>query len=152
MKNFNGVELAKFGYSNYLINKNGEVFSKFRNKTLAQHTNGDYMKVKLTSDKGVAKTISTHRLVGMAYLELDPNSKSKKVINHKDGIKTNNKLSNLELVTQSENVKHAHANKSKRKKIKTDNLETKMKLLKIARLAPSVDDKEFTKMFDLIVN
>jgi len=106
------------------------------------------MKVKLTSDKGFAKTFSTHRLVGMAFLGLDPNSKSKKVIDHKDGNKRNNKLSNLELVTQSENVRRAHANKPKRQKNKISNLETQMEILETLRR--NKDDKTFLKMYDFI--
>lgn len=45
---------------------------------------------------------SVHRLVTMAFLDHKPKG-NKKVINHIDGDKTNNKLSNLEVVTNREN-------------------------------------------------
>jgi hypothetical protein len=49
-----------------------------------------------------------HRLVGIAFLNLDPDSDM--VINHKDGDKSNNFVDNLEVVTHSRNIKHAYEN------------------------------------------
>lgn len=45
-----------------------------------------------------------HRLVGETFLS---NPDEKPVINHKDGNRLNNSLSNLEWVTRSENTQHA---------------------------------------------
>lgn len=47
-----------------------------------------------------------HRLVALAYLGNPTGNKIE--VNHKDGVKSNNKLDNLEWVTRSENRKHAY--------------------------------------------
>lgn len=51
------------------------------------------------------KQFSVHRLIGIAYLQ---NKEKKKEINHKNGIKTDNRVENLEWVTSSENSKHKY--------------------------------------------
>ena len=66
-------------------------------------TNCGYMKVQLYKNaKG--KMHYVHRLVAQAFL---PNPQGKSEINHIDGNKTNNALSNLEWSSRSENQLHA---------------------------------------------
>jgi len=57
-----------------------------------------------------AKHCSIHRLVLLAFV---PNPKNKLCCNHKNGIRTDNRLENLEWVTHSENSIHAIKNKLK---------------------------------------
>ena len=47
-----------------------------------------------------------HRLVAAAFLPLDV---TREVVNHRNGVRYDNQLSNLEYVTQSENTRHAYA-------------------------------------------
>ena len=64
-----------------------------------------YMQVNLCRDgKHIQRYI--HRLVAEAFLGLRPDQQ----VNHKNGNKHDNRLENLECVTQSENILHAYAN------------------------------------------
>lgn len=65
-----------------------------------------YLGVNL-ADSG-SKTYMIHRLVTIAFIS---NEENKEYVNHKDGIKTNNHISNLEWTTPSENTTHAYDNK-----------------------------------------
>lgn len=62
-----------------------------------------YIRVHLVKN-GKTVTPYVHRLVAEAFID-NPDNKSQ--VNHKDGIKSNNFLDNLEWVTASENQKHA---------------------------------------------
>lgn len=64
-----------------------------------------YMQSKLHKN-GEQKHLLVHRVVAKAFL-LNPENKPE--VNHKDGDKTNNEVSNLEWSTSSENQKNAFA-------------------------------------------
>lgn len=51
-----------------------------------------------------------HRVHSLMARHFIPNPENKRTVNHIDGCKTNNNLSNLEWATNSENVQHAHDN------------------------------------------
>ena len=70
-----------------------------------KHTNG-YLYVTLWHN-GEKKTLSVHKLVATCFL---PKLRNTEVINHIDRNKENNNVSNLEWVSQSENILHAKNN------------------------------------------
>lgn len=93
--------LEKFG--GYIVYSNGDVYSEKTNKMLKKlKTKKGYYEVEL-SNKPYKKRIKIHRLVGLAFI---PNYESKPQINHKNGIKTDNRVQNLEWCTNQEN--HIH--------------------------------------------
>lgn len=83
------------------INKNTNI-ERERIKNLKLRKDG-YLEVSLYK-KGKGKSVQVHRLVAQAFI---PNPTSKLQVNHIDGIKTNNKVSNLEWVSISENAIHS---------------------------------------------
>lgn len=88
----------------YQISTFGRV--KHRGKLHPQYYNKcGYVMVCLHKDK---KSIfpRVHRLVAQAFI---PNPESKRTVNHLDGTRDNNHVSNLEWCTHGENLKHMNA-------------------------------------------
>jgi hypothetical protein len=65
-----------------------------------------YLQIVL-SKKGKNKTFKIHRLVAIVFIE---NVKNLQDVNHKDGDKLNNNVTNLEWVTRKDNIIHAYDN------------------------------------------
>ena len=88
----------------YRVSNFGSVFSQITNKRLKQtRSNTGYYQVQLYGENGVSN-ILVHKLVAEAFVE---NPDKKPEVNHLDGDKSNNCMSNLEWVTRSENTHHA---------------------------------------------
>ena len=64
-----------------------------------------YLAIRLRRP-GVTNLMLVHRVVAEAFIGPRPDGYE---VNHLDGVKTNNFVSNLEYVTRSENMKHANA-------------------------------------------
>lgn len=92
------------GYPNYVVSNLGNVKNTNKDKQLKPKTHRDgYMCVTLYSN-GVRKMFQIHRLVSIAFL---PNIENHPIVNHKNGIKDDNRVENLEWCTVSQNTKHA---------------------------------------------
>ena len=72
-----------------------------------------YMQIKLYKD-GISAILSIHRLLANSYLKT---MVGKDFVNHKNGIKNDNRLENLEWVSSSDNAIHAYRKKLWKSKI-----------------------------------
>ncbi|MFK4047275.1 HNH endonuclease signature motif containing protein [Roseomonas mucosa] len=87
-------------FSGYSIREDGRITSRFGRIIKSQISNSGYLRVELAGRK-----YFLHRLLAQAFLA---NPEAMPVVNHIDGNKTNNLLSNLEWTTRSENQSHAY--------------------------------------------
>lgn len=94
------------GYENYEVSNLGRVRNIKTNKFLIQKNDRDYRSVALTYKPGFRKSFRVHRLVALSFID---NPENKPQINHRDGIKSNNNVDNLEWSTASENMLHAYS-------------------------------------------
>lgn len=98
------ITLTKLGLSKYTVTSDGQVWSNVRAKYLTQESFKGYLRVGLTTDEGSLKHFFVHRLVALAFI---PNPEDKPQVNHKDGNKLHNAVTNLEWSTCKENIDHA---------------------------------------------
>lgn len=93
----------KYLDTNYSISDTGEIRNDKTGKLLAQTIQQGYCHVTLhINGKQLRRRV--HRLVAEVFI---PNVENKPYVNHKDGNRANNNVTNLEWVTPSENTQHA---------------------------------------------
>lgn len=120
------------GFSNYCVDIEGNIYTKQHSterkskprkdgtrgtqfnhikagmKKLTNNKVTGYLSCCMFNDEGVPKTLYIHRAVGLTYLQ-NPNNYSD--IDHKDGNRHNNNVSNLEWVDHKENIRRANIRK-----------------------------------------
>lgn len=112
------------GSEKYSVSNYGRVRNDNTGKMVPQGTNFGYRIVSLF-ENGKAKKYRVHRLVADAFI---PNPNNYPIVNHKDEIKDNNRMENLEWCTHSYNTRYGNCIKKMRqnnpqcKKVIIDNI------------------------------
>lgn len=90
----------------YYITQDGKCYNEKTGKFLKGQENykNGYISFNLSLPNGKKKRMYAHRLVALAFI---PNPQNKKEVNHLDGNKKNNHISNLQWATSQENKEHA---------------------------------------------
>lgn len=108
LENFKGVIKNIDGYSNYYITDTGKVYTNSRGflEQIKGYICNNYNYVHIYKE-GKRQNIKVSRLVAMTYIpKLDLTFN---IVNHIDGNKLNDNVSNLEWTTISGNTKHAYS-------------------------------------------
>lgn len=107
IKDFDNYEVSNLGNVRRLdsfVFQSGR-YNHYKGRVLKQeNVKGGYKRVTLCKNNST-KRFQVHRLVAITFIE---NSKNKPCVNHIDGDKSNNQISNLEWVTYSENENHSY--------------------------------------------
>jgi hypothetical protein len=97
-------------YSRYFADENGDVWttgwkgSKITKKLKPCKSKDGYLKTVFLRDDGKSHSCTVHKIIALAYLGEKGEGQE---INHINGIKTDNRPSNLEYCTRSYNCKHS---------------------------------------------
>ena len=91
----------------YEVSNTGKIKSFYKNRLLKDSLNCyGYYQVQLFKNKKYKQHL-VHIIVASAFID---NYEKKPQVNHKNGIKTDNNVDNLEWATNAENMKHASDN------------------------------------------
>lgn len=134
----------------YNITKDGRIFNNFTGREYHPSTNAKgYKIIRLpypdSQNNDGRRPFKVHRLVALVYLE----SYSEDLqVNHKNGNKSDNRVENLEMVTNRENVIHAWRclDSSKRKKIIGKQIKQRTDYKKLAEYAALRNRKKIAKL------
>ena len=138
----------------YEVSNDGRVRNRHTGRVLRAASDRDgYNTLVLYSDDG-KRTKKVHRLAAQYFLEPDD---GRDQVNHKDGNKKHNDVSNLEWCTRSENTRHAYRNRlfeanirpaiDAHTKIKRD---TRSEILQLRKQGMTL--KDIAKLYGVAIN
>ena len=96
------------GYSKYEVSGAGGIRSVKSGRLLRLYTNKKgYLYFCPITNLGKRTTLMVHRAVALAFIT---NSHCLETVNHKDMVKSNNDITNLEWMSNADNLRHAFKN------------------------------------------
>lgn len=105
IKGFEGYDISSFGRVRSWRRRYGRQSTpRIMVPTLTQW---GYLRIRLRRSDGIDVSIGVHRLVALAFIS---NPMNLEQVNHKNVIKADNRLDNLEHMSRSQNIKHAYDN------------------------------------------
>lgn len=94
----------KIKYDYYYISNKGEIFSRPNNKILKQQTNKDgYKTIILRDNDLLPRRWTIHKLVALVYIGNPPKYINNPTIDHKNNIRDDNRVENLQWIEHSIN-------------------------------------------------
>jgi hypothetical protein len=145
------------GFENYMVSDEGNILSLNYNKTGSSKLlkkfkkPSGYLQTVLRNGDGKSYHFGIHRLVALNFLDGSKDLQT----NHKNGIKADNRLQNLELVTASENQLHAFKNglkvSLKGEEVKNSKLNKfQVQRMRLTReISPDLSYAKIAKMFNI---
>lgn len=93
--------------NNYFVDEEGNVYSSYHQKLrkLKPIVKNGYCFVNVVDDNGKRTFTSIHRLVALTFIT--NNDLSKCEVNHKNHIRSDNRVENLEWISHTDNVRYS---------------------------------------------
>lgn len=115
MNTLNGEVFVKHDETSLLFSNFGRIYNTDKNRFVIGSIKGGYQ-VVCKNKKGYR----VHRVIADLFIE---NPSGLPIVNHRDGVKTNNNAENLEWATYSQNTQHAYDAGLKRKRLSQELLD-----------------------------